>query len=31
VVAVGRSVFSPAKPGAANSLSNIRAEIYGTK
>ena len=31
VVAVGRSVFSPAKPGAAKSLSNIRAEIYGTK
>ena len=31
VVAVGRSVFSPAKQGAANSISNIRAEIYGTK
>jgi outer membrane protein OmpA-like peptidoglycan-associated protein len=31
IVAVGRSVFSPAKPGAASSLGNIRAEIYGTK
>jgi outer membrane protein OmpA-like peptidoglycan-associated protein len=31
VVAVGRSVFSPAKPGATSSLGNIRAEIYGTK
>jgi outer membrane protein OmpA-like peptidoglycan-associated protein len=31
IVAVGRSVFSPAKPGATSSLGNIRAEIYGTK
>jgi outer membrane protein OmpA-like peptidoglycan-associated protein len=31
VVAVGRSVFSPAKPGATSSLGNIRAEVYGTK
>jgi outer membrane protein OmpA-like peptidoglycan-associated protein len=31
IVAVGRSVFSPAKPGATSSLGNIRAEVYGTK
>ncbi len=31
IVAIGRSVFSPAKSGAAQSIGNIRAEIYGTK
>jgi outer membrane protein OmpA-like peptidoglycan-associated protein len=31
IIAVGRSVFSPAKAGATQSLGNIRAEIYGTK